>query len=273
MSDSSDEDYEYSNMIQHHLNSVINKNKDRLNGVQKSKIRGSYTYANSLNLYVGAQGNGKTGAIIKELIKISLNDPNTHLLIYINKTGEPHDEFFEISKEMIECPIVYVSHKDAQLMLEDLFEYKSYYKQIKGNNIPDDEIPQSVQNELYKKLYINDFSRPTLHTLLFFEDTVKSPLLKNNFIIQMLSQCRHYGISAFLAVQFWKALSPELKENSATVSFYGGSNRKVLAYFMSQISVAQTYHDIVNQYMKLLPSDRMLVDNVIQTVKFIDRDH
>ena len=52
-----------------------------------TKIHATYCYYNSVNIAVGLQRSGKTYTIIEEIINISKVCPNTHMLIYTNKTG------------------------------------------------------------------------------------------------------------------------------------------------------------------------------------------
>ena len=69
-----------------------------LNPITKEKLRKisrTNVYANSVNLYVGRPRSGKTYLAIHDIISVVRNDPNTHLLVYINERGECDDDTFE----------------------------------------------------------------------------------------------------------------------------------------------------------------------------------
>ena len=78
------------------------------------KIKGTNTYANSLNVFVGRQRSGKSFQAIQEIIKISRIDPTAHLLVYVNQKGSCDDDTFETFKEMIEIPIEYVRYDNVE---------------------------------------------------------------------------------------------------------------------------------------------------------------
>jgi hypothetical protein len=62
------------------------------------KIRNTNSYANSVNVYVGRPRSGKTYLALHDVISIVRNDPNTHLLVYINENGEC------VAKESVRTP-------------------------------------------------------------------------------------------------------------------------------------------------------------------------
>ena len=86
------------------------------------KIKGTNTYANSLNVFVGRQRSGKSYQAIQEIIKISRIDPHAHLVIYINENGSCDDDTFSTFKELISLPIAYVKYSEAENFLRKLIE-------------------------------------------------------------------------------------------------------------------------------------------------------
>ena len=108
----------YQQFTQKRINDVLNANAKNLKSVHNDLIKNTNTPLNSLNLFVGKKGSGKTVTAIKEIIKISENSPETHMLIYINKTGTQHDKVFEELKHLIDIPILYCSWQNAVEALE-----------------------------------------------------------------------------------------------------------------------------------------------------------
>ena len=269
--DYSDDDFKqtYSTTIQDKISKTLNKNKHLLQASRHRIIPNTNIYLNSVNIFVGRQGSGKSVQCIKEIIKISENHPETHLLIYLNKTGEETDySAFEPLKKLIKIPILYVSHENATQALEMLNKYKKIYNDIKINHL-DNELPKNLRRELCNKLYINDLSRPYLHTLIMFEDTVDSPVLKNKMVLEMFTKCRHYNVSCFLLVQFWKGLSPTIKENVSTIFYFGGSTPRQFYHMMSQAAVnVEDNHELFQHYRQLSQQDKMIIDNYTHNVHF-----
>ena len=260
----------YTQYIQEIFEDAIHQNKSKLRACQLSKIPNTHLYLNSLNLFIGKQRAGKSGAIIKELIKISQNEPHTHLLIYINKTGEETDDLFESTKHLIQLPIMYVSHQNAVEYLKQLDTYKQAYKELKRQN-KKQQIPQKYMEQLNKNLFIDDLSKPFLHTLLFFEDTANSPLLKDAYIKDILGRCAHYGVSCFLASQFWKSIDPTIKANVKSIFFYGGVSDREFYYFISQVNTEYDHKQLLQQYKQLDVTDKMMIDTYTREIKFLTR--
>ena len=95
--------------------------KERLRKIPRTNV-----YANSVNVYVGRPRSGKTYLAIHDIISVVRNDPNTHLLVYINEKGECDDDTFERFQELIDADVVFVKYQDAEQFLgfsDDLFSY------------------------------------------------------------------------------------------------------------------------------------------------------
>jgi hypothetical protein len=62
--------------------------------------------------------------------------------------------------------------------------------------------PDEVRNELEENLYINDFSREHLHTLIMLEDATNSKAIKKSYsyINDLLTRCAHTQFSFFFHI-------------------------------------------------------------------------
>ena len=107
------------------------QNKNKLKNALITRIPATYCYYNSVNIGVGRQNSGKTDGIIEEIINISKICPNTHMLIYTNKTGLNTDATFENLKEKIRIPIEYVSHDNLEEYLKEFLMRKQFYKEVR----------------------------------------------------------------------------------------------------------------------------------------------
>ena len=190
---SSDSDDVALEMECHLLNNPIKKERLR-------KIQGTNTYMNSLNVFVGRQRTGKTYQAIQEIIKISRYDRNAHLLIYVNEKGESDDDTFSIFKDMIELPIAYVKYSEFEDFMKHILNYKTIYNKIKDNHA-EREVPKEYLNELYDSLYIDDFNKDYLHTLILFEDATTQKTIKDtsSYANHLMTTCAHIQCSFFVA--------------------------------------------------------------------------
>jgi hypothetical protein len=98
---------------------------------------------------------------------------------------------------------------------------KGLYKQIIENNLMQ-KIEDSQRDEIFEILQISDFSLPSLHTIIYFEDTSNNPLFKKPtmYFPQLFATCRHIGCSFYFAVQYWKYLPTELKSNATNIFIF-----------------------------------------------------
>ena len=246
-------------------------------------------YYNSVNVFVGRQGSGKTLQAITEIIKISRTSSitgayssqpavRTHLLIYVSKYGTQSDKTFESMKHLINIPILYVKYEDKDDINKDSIQvfskiqcYKRLYEQIKAEHL-EDKIDDEQKQEIFDVLKINDFSAPTLHTLILFDDVANNPLIqasygggssKNSskgFFAQMLGVCRHIHCSFFLCVQFWKSITTEIKANVSTIYIFGLYSKQQLNVMLYQIPTHYSFDEIYNVYQELEKHDCLIVD-------------
>ena len=81
-----------------------------INPITKEKLRripNTQTYANSVNVYVGRPRSGKTHLALHDIISVTRNDPNAHLLVYINENGQCDDDTFDRFQSLISVPSLY----------------------------------------------------------------------------------------------------------------------------------------------------------------------
>ena len=97
------------------------------------KIHGTNTYANSVNVYVGRPRSAKTFQALHDIISVVRNDPNVHMMVYINESGECDDDTFERFQELIDADVVFVKYQDAEQFLKKLLDYKMIYNKIKDS--------------------------------------------------------------------------------------------------------------------------------------------
>ena len=235
----------------------VNINKERLTPIH-DKVNVFY---NSVNVFCGRQGSGKTFTSMKEAIKISRISPETHLLIVICKDETSTDPTVESLKPLLNIPIVYVEEDEAIEYVKNLLEYKRFYDFIKAEHLENKIVDEQVE-EVFDVLHINDWKRKWLHTLIIFNDIAKSKLLKrpDGYFNQLFPICRHIQCSFFLNVQFWKSIQTEIKANITTAFIFGGFSRQQFLYIIHQLPVSVGTDELFNAYKQLSKNEKMIIN-------------
>ena len=224
-------------------------------------------YYNSVNVFVGRQSSGKGYQALTEIIKISRVSPITHLLIYVSKYGTETDKIFESLKHLIQIPIIYVKYideedknKDSVQVFSKIMCYKRLYEEIKAKHL-EDEIDEQQKQEMFDVVKINDFSKPTLHTLILLDDCANNSLLgPKGFFAEMLAVCRHNHTSFFLTVQFFKSITTTIKANISTIFIFGLYSKQQLNVMLYQIPTHFSFEEIYEAYKQLQKHDCLIVD-------------
>ena len=240
----------------------LKKNKSKIADAMIKKIHPDINiYNNSVNIFVGKQGSGKTLTAIEEIIKISHIPNAAHLLIYVSKTGEQNDVTFESLRELIEIPIAYVAQDDAEEYVDAILNYKQLYYTIRNEHL-ENQIVDEQRDEIFQILKIRNFDTPMLQTLILFDDIANNKLLANekSYFNNLMTTCRHNHISFFLNVQFWKSLSTIIKSNVSTVFVFGTYSKEQLRYITHQITMNKTFDEIYEAYRYMNKHAKIIID-------------
>jgi hypothetical protein len=239
--------------------------KERLRFIDNTNI-----YANSVNVYVGRPLSGKTYSACHDIISVCRNDENVNCLIYVNEKGECDDDTFERLQDLIECPVVFVKYDECEKYLKKYLEYKHLYNKIKARNL-ENKAPDEVKEELFEHLFINDFEREYLHTLILLEDATNSTSIKNqkSYINDLLTRCAHTQLSFFILIHYWKALTTNIKANLSTIQIFSGYSRQQLCYMLYQMNIAASMKEIYNAYSSMKQYKKLFVDCNMAACKVI----
>ena len=244
-----------------------------LNPITKEKlrkIRGTNTYANSVNVYVGRPRSGKTYLALHDIISVVRNDPTVHLLVYINEKGECDDDTFDRFQELIDVDIVFVSYENAEKYLKKLLDYKMIYNKIKAEGC-ESEVPPEVADELRSELHLggcSPFVRGSLHTLILLEDATNAKVLRCNssYINDLLTRCAHTQFSFFIIIHYWKALTTNIKANLSTIYIFPGYSRQQLQYMLYQMNTNCDFKELLQKYINLPQYAKLIIDcNALET--------
>ena len=259
------------NKIESLISMVSNANKKQ---IEKELIRPIYKgipiYYNSLNIYCGNQGSGKTYSCCSDIVKICATADDFHMLIYITKSGKANDLTFETIKPLINIPIVYCNEDKAVEVVKNVMDQKELYHQIKDNHFENDIEDDQIE-EIKAALKIDNFDHESLNTLIMFEDAANSPLLKNpsSYFSNLLTRLRHVRATVFILVQNWKTLNTTVKSQTNSIFIYKGYSKQQLHYILGQLPVGMDFNDVWGAYASLPKYGKMYVNAQNGLVKFI----
>ena len=230
-----------------------------------------YVYYNSVNIFNGPQGTGKTYSAMQEILKIDKVCPRTHLLVYISQYGEETDDpTIEGSIKLLKMPVVRWKYSECEEKLQKLLCYKRLYHDIVNQGIPFDEIEDDQQEELKEELHIDNFNRQNLHTLILFDDAADNKLFRDgSYLSKMIAICRKIFCTFFLTIQKWRGVSTCIRANTTCAFVMGGFSRQQLKLMLQQVASKADSEYVCEVYKGLDVSDKIVVNNRTGNVQVI----
>jgi len=241
---------------------VLAQNYDKLTRSKINVIHPEiYLKYSSVNLFCGKQGKGKTLTILKEMVKLSKIASNVHMLVYVNKDGRI-DDTTEALKPLIKIPIKYVSVKDVENYLQDLYFHKLIYDKVKSEGL-EDKLDEEQLNEVKEFLMIDDFEKPSLQEVVLFDDAAFEKVLmkQNSVVVGMAHQARHFKFIFCFCVQGIKDVPLPIKEQTTTFFLYSGfMNQKLFTIFNQCGIKCVEFQDFNRVYNRLNDKDYLIID-------------
>ena len=108
---------------------------------------------NTINIFVGQRGSGKTFNGFNEVAAISRINSKYHKFIYVS--NNPNDETYRKFKPLLMIPHVLVSYENAEDVINELREYKQAYDEIKEKHL-ENRLTDECKDEICDKLSIKD---------------------------------------------------------------------------------------------------------------------
>ena len=222
------------------------------------------TKYNSVNVFLGRAGSGKSFNILQIFAKISKVCPRTHLIIYINKTGEPNDRTFsEVFKDLIDIPIIFCDYNTAVPTFNTVRRYKEVYQQIKDRHL-EHQVPPHVREELFETLHINHFHAEWLHTIVYFEDAHKNPLIygkKDLYFISQLPLFRHDKVSYYFSLQVFTGFPTDIKTQITDLFLFPGYSSRQVKFIISNLNITKDGNKFMKMYQGLEKYGFVKIDN------------
>ncbi|OHT06768.1 hypothetical protein TRFO_05454 [Tritrichomonas foetus] len=230
------------------------------------------TKYNSINVFLGKAGSGKSFNILQTFAKISLVSPKTHLILYITKTGRVNDKTFDLFNEFIKIPIVYCSLEDAVSKFNEIIEWKEVYRKIKEGELDISDLTAENKRTLFEKLCIKNFRHKWLHTIVYFEDAHKNPLLygnnKNLYFLQRIPLFRHDNCSYYFAIQLLVGFPSDLKTQITDLFLFPGYSNQQLKFIMNHINIDMNPTEFIECYKSLGRREFIKINNETGNIEF-----
>lgn len=248
-----------SNKLEKKVQKIVNEKLNNKLKKQITKIDPEINFRyNSFNIFVGNQGSSKTTTVMKELMKLGYVEHDYHLLIYV--TNNESDDTFNNLCEYLDFQVVRTNYDEVEDQFEQLIALKDEYNSMIDGDIDEDP-------EILEQLYVEDFSRPRLHTLILFDDAsfMFDKNSKSRFK-QWLCQCRHLNITVFCLLQIWGSLDPKLKSQISSCYIFKGFGRERVQFIYRQLPIEIKFTDFYHEYMKLKKYEKLIVDCIDNTI-------
>ena len=84
----------------------------------------------------------------------------------------------------------------------------------------------------------------------------------------MMTQCAHINCSFFLAIQFWKSLTTNIKENATTIFQFGGYSKRTLHYIFSQTNTPVEMDEFYSRYRSMKKHEKIIIDSRSNEINF-----
>lgn len=213
---------------------------------------------NSLNIFLGQRGSGKTFNGFNTAALISRIKSKYHLFVFVS--NNPNDETFRKFSPLITIPSVLISYQESENFISELIEYKQAYDEIKFKHL-EGRITDECKFDIMEHLKINDLRAHSLHTLILYDDALevfKKPTAKE---FRYLLENRHHKFTYILNIQDWKGISTELKANIDSVWMFGGYPRNRFTYIFNQLSCPIDKESLYSFYSNITKREALIFIN------------
>ena len=175
---------------------------------------------NSVNLFVGGKGSGKTFNVLREISKMTIL-PNHGYTQFIYVSDKTSDETYKRFEPMIDLPKRRVRYEDIEEVLTNLLDAKDAYKQVVDKGCSE-KLTDSCREDLLSTLGVTDFETKHHHTLVFYDDALNVFKNTKSKIFTLLFENRHGNITYFLNIQDPQRIDASVKSNIDSLWLFGG---------------------------------------------------
>jgi hypothetical protein len=251
------------------LTEKVNRKINRaIAGVDKSEQLQSYIddelnfRRNSINLYIGRRGSGKTFNVIRELTKLSHLPNYGGYNSFVYCTDKTNDSTVNELLQLVKLNTRIVSYDDMRTFLPDLIDAKSAYQEVLDKELVND-IDDDCRNDLLTAVDVAEFGDSTPGTIILYDDAInifKYP--KNRKLLDLLHQNRQPRITYFLCLQDAFGIPPQIKRNLDSCILFGGFNdMQMVGVMLRQLNSSRIKSgDLTSVYRHLTNRSGLMFD-------------
>ncbi|GHU18839.1 hypothetical protein FACS189472_07740 [Alphaproteobacteria bacterium] len=229
---------------------------------------------NSINLYIGRRGSGKTFNVLRELIKLSQLPDRGGFNSFIYCTDKTNDSTVKDLLPLIKLKTRIVSYADMLTFMKGLIDAKMAYEQIIEKNLTT-EVTDRCKKDLLKAVDVTHFGDRTPGTVVLYDDAINIfKSMKNKPLLDLLHQNRQPKITYFLCMQDGFALPPQVKRNLDTCILFGGFNySQMLNILLRQLNSSSTDNNELGRIYRSLTNREGIIFDYLPdetVVKILD---
>jgi hypothetical protein len=222
---------------------------------------------NSVNLYIGRRGSGKTFNVMREIIKLSLLPNAMGYNSFIYCTNKTNDSTVQELLSLIKLKTRVVTYDNMKLFMKDFSDAKSAMDQIIRDGLQDD-ITDACKKDILTAVYIDEFPDEVPGTVVLYDDAInifKGPKYKE--LVNLLFDSRHPHITYFLCMQDGFGIPAQIKRDVDTCIVFGGFNDKqMLTMLFNQLcGQKKESTELLSMYYRLNYREGLVFDNDKQT--------
>jgi hypothetical protein len=251
------------------LTDFVNKRiKKAISGIDKSEQLQSVISPelnfrrNSINLYIGRRGSGKTFNVLRELIKLSHLPNYGGYNSFVYCTDKTNDSTVNELLAMVKLKTRIVSYADMPVFLADLCDAKNAYQQVLDNDL-EDELTSASRKDILNAVDLSKFINPIPGTVILYDDAINVFRdRKYKTLLDLLFQNRQPRITYFLCLQDGFSLPPQIKRNLDTCIIFGSYNdSQMISMLLRQLnSSSQSNSQLLEIYKTLSSREGLIFD-------------
>ncbi|GHU20995.1 hypothetical protein FACS189472_13300 [Alphaproteobacteria bacterium] len=250
-------------MLTDYVNSKIHQ---RIGGIDKAEQLQSiidpelHFRRNSINLYIGRRGSGKTFNVLRELIKLSQLPNKGGYNSFIYCTDKTNDSTVKELLPLIKLKTRVVSYADMQTFLKDLVDAKMAYQETLEKGL-ENRITDRCKKDLLRAVDVTHFGESTPGTVVLYDDAINIfKSTKNKSLLDLLHRNRQPKITYFLCMQDGFGLPPQVKRNLDTCILFGGFNdSQMLNILLRQLNSSSVDNNNLGQIYRGLSTREGLI--------------
>jgi hypothetical protein len=240
-------------------NLVNSKIKKAIKGIDKSDQLQSVIdpellfRRNSINVYIGRRGSGKTFNVLRELIKLSLLTDKGGYNSFIYCTDKTNDSTVNELLSLVKLKVRVVNYADMPVFLTDLIDAKNAYQDAIEKGVLY-KLSNATYADILTALDLNQLVNTTPHTAILYDDAINAFKNKKfHSLLNLLFQNRQPRITYFFRMQDGFALPPQVKRNMDTCIVFGGYNdNQMIAILFKQPNLSDQSNDgLIEVYKNL----------------------